>query len=242
MAYTFEKSIYSYELCHNGALKPSYLMRYMQAAACLDLDAKGMTYEYLREHGIVFVLTKLKIEMDEAVCKNDTIKVESWPKCIKGVTFIRDFVILKNGKRVGYATTQWALMDFVNRRPVRPTSLPQTLPDEDHEYSREVELERHIAPPETAVACGTYTRRVMLSDLDENLHLNNTNYADIMLDYIPDFSENKSFNAVQINFRGEARLGDELEISVFADGDNVYYQAENITKGHTCFEGRFILK
>lgn len=242
MAYTLEKKLYSYELCHNGALKPSYLMRYMQTAAGLDLDAKGMTYEFLRDHGIVFVLTKLKIEMTDIAGKGDTVKVESWPKCIKGVTFIRDFVISSNGRRIGYATTQWALMDFVNRRPVRATSLPKTLPDEDHEFSRDIELERHITPSETAIPCGVYKRKVMLSDLDENLHLNNTNYADIMLDYIPEYPDNKSFETVQINFRGEARLNDELEISVFSDGDSIYYTAENLTKGHTCFEGKFILK
>ena len=122
MSYILEKKIYSYELCHNSTLKPSFLMKYMQTAAGLDLDNKGMTYEFLREHNIVFVLTKLKIEMTGTVCKNDDIKVESWPKCIKGVTFIRDFIISKNGTPIGYATTQWALMDFVNRRPLRATA------------------------------------------------------------------------------------------------------------------------
>ena len=187
-------------------------------------------------------MTKLKIELNDTVCKNDVVKVESWPKCIKGVTFIRDFVISKNGERVGYATTQWALMDFVNRRPVRATSLPKTLPDEVHEHSREIELERYITPPETAISCGIYKRCVMLSDLDENLHLNNTNYADIMLDYIPSNFYEKKIETVQINFKGEALLGDELEITVYADGNTVYYCAENLTKEHTCFEAKFVLE
>ena len=217
-------------------------MKYMQTAAGLDLDNKGMTYEFLREHNIVFVLTKLKIEMTGTVCKNDDIKVESWPKCIKGVTFIRDFIISKNGTPIGYATTQWALMDFVNRRPLRATSLPKQLPGEEHPSERDIELERHIAYPDSAVECGVFRRKVMLSDLDENLHLNNTNYADIMLDYLPKSIEADTFDTVQINFRGEARLDDELEITVYADGKTVYYYAENITKEHACFEGKFVLR
>ncbi|MBQ9940121.1 MAG: hypothetical protein IJO74_01110 [Clostridia bacterium] len=236
--YSFSKKIHSYELCHNGTLKLSYLMRYMQTAACLDIQDKGMSYEFLREHNIVFVITRLKIQLDETFNNNDDIKIESWPKGVKGLTFIRDFVISKNGKAVGYASTQWVLMNFEKRCPVRATSLPRALPDQTHPLNRDIEFEHHILPPETAVFCGTYDRKIMLSDLDENLHINNTNYADIMLDFLPEQYHKNIFKGIQINYRGEARLGDELRVSVFSDNDTVYYTAENLTKGSTCFEGK----
>ena len=82
----------------------------------------------------------------------------------------------------------------------------------------------------------------MLSDLDENLHLNNTVYGDIMLDFLPENLAEYSVSTVQINFRGEARLGDELEVSVFCDDNTVYYYSKNLTKEHECFEGKMILK
>ncbi len=242
MAYTLEKEIYSYELCHTGTIKPSYLMRYMQTAAGIDSEQLGAGYRVLREHDMVFVITKLKLEMFGDITSGDRIQIKTWQKEIKGVTFIRDFEIKRGDEIVGYASTQWALMSFEQRRPVRPSKMPVVTPSRTDIPARNIELERHIEHPEIAVNCGTFKRVVMLSDLDENLHLNNTNYADIMLDFLPQDIHASSFKLLQINFRGEARLNDELEISVFRDDKTVYYYAENSTKAHVCFEGKIILK
>ncbi|MBE6688121.1 MAG: hypothetical protein E7588_02455 [Ruminococcaceae bacterium] len=242
MAYTLQKKIYSYELCHNGTIKPSYLMRYMQTVAGLDSDSFGATYKLLREHDMVFIITKLKLEMFDKVKTGDIIDIKSWQKEIKGVTFIRDYEISCGDNVVGYASAQWALMSFSRRSPVRPSQLPVPVAGNPEIPARDVELERRIVHPDEAAFCGTFSRKVMLSDLDENMHLNNTNYADIMLDFIPRGIGADYFKLLQINFRGEALLDDELEVSVYSFGKEVYYYAENLTKGHTCFEGKFVLE
>lgn len=242
MPYTLDEKIYSYELCHTGTVKPSYLMRFMQTAAGIDSEKLGAGYRILREHDMVFVITKLKLEMFADLEEGDEIHVKTWQKEIKGVTFIRDFELKRGDEIVGYASTQWALMSFVERRPVRPSKMPVVTASSPDIPSKEVELERHIERPENAVKHGNFKRTVMLSDLDENLHLNNTNYADIMLDFLPQDISASSFELLQINFRGEARLNDELEINVYCEGKTVYYYAENITKGHVCFEGKIRLK
>lgn len=241
MAFVLNKKIYSYELCHTGTIKPSYLMRYMQTAAGLDSDSFGATYQILREHDMVFVVSKLKLEMFDEIKRGDTIELKTWQKCIKGVSFIRDYEIKCENKVVGYGSAQWALMSFAERKPVRPINLPVELPGDPRMPSRDIELERILKYPENAVHYGTFKRMVMLSDLDENLHLNNTNYADIMLDFLPHDIHSASFKTIQINFRGEARLNDELEINVYYADKTVYYYAENITKGHTCFHGKLVL-
>lgn len=238
MAYTIQKRIYPYELCHTGTIKPSYLMRYMQTVAGLDSDSLGATYQLLREHDVVFIITKLKLEMFGEIKSGDTIDIKSWQKEIKGVTFIRDYEILRDGELVGYASAQWALMSFSQRRPVRPSRIPIELEGNPEIPSRDVELERHIQHPDNSQFCGAFTRKVMISDLDENLHLNNTNYADIMLDFLPREIQVSGLKILQINFRGEALLDDELEVEVYSDKKSVYYYAENLTKGHACFEGK----
>lgn len=242
MAYTLDEKIYSYELCHTGTVKPSYLMRYMQTAAGIDTEKLGAGYQFLREHDMVFVITKLKLEMFANVKEGDEIRVKTWQKEIRGATFIRDFELKRGDEIIGYASTQWALMSFAERRPVRPSRMPVPSPSCPDIPSRDVELERHIEHPESAVKHGAFKRTVMLSDLDENLHLNNTNYADIMLDFLPQSISASSFEMLQINFRGEARLNDELEINVYHEGKTVYYYAENLTKSHVCFEGKIRLK
>ena len=171
----------------------------------------------------------------------DTIDLKSWQKEIKGVTFIRDYEITRQGELVGYASAQWALMSFSQRLPVRPSRLPIPLNGNPEIPSRDVELERHIVYPESAQFCGNLTHKVTFSDLDENMHLNNTNYADIMLDFLPRGIHFSAFKRLQINFRGEALLDDELEVKVYSNEKTVYYYAENLTKGHTCFEGKLEL-
>ncbi len=241
MAYVLEKKIYPYELCHTGTIKPSYLMRYMQTAAGIDSDSFGATYHLLREHDMVFIITKLKLELFSEIRAGDIITLKSWQKQIKGITFIRDCEIKRQDEIVGYASTQWALMSFKERRPVRPSNLPVALDGNPEIPSRDIELERHITYPESAQEYGTFNRKVMLSDLDENIHLNNTNYADIMLDFLPRNIMSSGFNAIQINFRGEALLDDALEVKVFQDGKTVYFYAQNLTKEHACFEAKISL-
>ena len=57
-----EIKIKSYDVDKNNNARISSIMKYFQQIARENLDQFGMTYDYLREHNIVFVLTKYKFK------------------------------------------------------------------------------------------------------------------------------------------------------------------------------------
>ena len=86
---------------------------------------------------------------------------------------------------------------------------------------------------------------VVYAFTDDNGHLNNTQYADILLDNLP-FSATveKTLRKMVINYHSEAKMGEELSIFVKElDEETIkapmigYYVSGENESGKKCFEG-----
>lgn len=64
-------------------------------------------------------------------------------------------------------------------------------------------------------------RTIVYSDLDGNNHMNNTNYPDMLCDFIPDMVGRRVIS-LGISFAHEARLGEILKVYM-AESDGEYY-------------------
>ncbi|MEG2118660.1 MAG: thioesterase, partial [Clostridia bacterium] len=78
--------------------------------------------------------------------------------------------------------------------------------------------------------------RVRYTELDENRHLNNAVYSDILIDYLPETVPNSHIKRCQINFNSEATLGDLLDIYSKKENDGFVMITKNITAQKVCFE------
>ena len=223
--------ITNYDVFENGRIKLSSILRYMQELACEDSDACGATYELLRSHNMVFVITKLALEFHGDIYDGDEIELSTCSHSIQGVTFVRRFVATKGDETVMTAVTDWVLMNFETRHVLRPAAIPIPFPEE-HMLEAPIEVKRRIELPDTTEYA---VHRVRYTELDENRHLNNTVYADIMIDNLPLPIPDKRIDRCCINFNGEACYGDELHVSCELR-DGVYLSAaENVTGGKQCY-------
>lgn len=75
MSTVFQTRIESYEVQPNDIIRPSTLFHLFQKAAGDDLDARGMTYNFLRKNGIVFVVTKFTLEYFADIHSNDHVTI-----------------------------------------------------------------------------------------------------------------------------------------------------------------------
>ena len=64
-------------------------------------------------------------------------------------------------------------------------------------------------------------KKVLYSEVDTNMHLNNTYYADVLWSYIPDVV-NKKVRGINLSFHHEAPLGCEMEIQRAEKSENEY--------------------
>lgn len=67
-----------------------------------------------------------------------------------------------------------------------------------------------------------YAKRVRISDLDVNNHVNNTNYINYSVDCLDKTTYKKGINSFEIRFHRELLWGDQLEIFYKKDGKNNY--------------------
>jgi acyl-ACP thioesterase len=103
-------------------------------------------------------------------------------------------------------------VDIEKMRPRRIDSIPRSFPVNDREHALQESLEKIPVPAGLDVRS---ERRVMISDLDVNNHVNNTEYVR----WITDCLENgdgtsPSLRSLQINYLEEAKLGETIVFSL----------------------------
>ncbi|MDD4124711.1 MAG: thioesterase [Eubacteriales bacterium] len=226
--------IEGYEVFPDGTVKLSALMKHMQQAACDDLDQFGATYANMRGDDLVFVIIKMGIAFKAEIKKGDEIEIMTLNTDIQGIVFIREFVIYKSGLPVAQATTHWVLMSYSKRIPVRPSMLKYTTTNPEMALEG-VNLPRKLLE-EMRFESET-EHRVVFSELDENSHMNNTVYADLIYDYAP-YNIEKHVKTCRIYYNGEARLGDILNIKVKKTESGHIVSCVNKESGKSCFEAK----
>ncbi len=231
-------TIASFDVDRNGNAKVSALMRYFQQIARENIDQFGMTYDFLRQNNIVFVLTKYKIKIHGKILSDNEYIFKTAPCAIHGISFIRDFLIEdKNGKIVAEASSTWVIIDFINRSILRPNKLPKEIPHCDKlvdftpERIRTNVLEGDLCENKMT----DYKTKVSYTLLDQNNHLNNCNYADILIDglfenniELPDSYE------IEMSFDHEAKVLSDLCVH-FERSESIIAVCKNLTENSTCF-------
>ncbi len=209
------------------------LLNLLQDTAWIHATHLGHGYESMIKEGTAWVLTRQKLVMDSWPSWGDDVELNTWIRPLKGIVAIRDFEIYCKGKKIGASTTQWLILDLATRKPSERTIswLPEgCLPD---------------APPvpeASKVSLKTNLHEVAQfhvrnSDLDLNGHVNNTKYAQWILDSVS-LEKHREYilNEYEVNFIAETRSGDVISIhsGPIAD-DKFQFQGVRISDGKVVF-------
>lgn len=212
--FALKTRVTSYDVGPTRTLKPSSVLKMMQETAGMHLAQDGLTYEYMRSSGIVFLLVKLAVAVKRMPRCEENIKIETWFERTEGVKFVRDMRFLSEASELLLeADTRWIIADPNNHRILRPSAFPFEMPEVGGDTVK-ISVSR-IVVPDGAVNAGS--RLVRWSDIDCNNHMNNAVYADIICDFYPQGLGFNELGSFQINFDGEASLGDEISIKTAAD-------------------------
>lgn len=193
-----EYTIQSYDTNPRSTLRFSSLLKYMQQAAREDCDNRGATYNAMRELGVVFVLVRSAVSLKERIRCGESITLRTWQHFVKGVSMYRDYVFERNGEAIGSARTQWVLVEYETRKIVRPSVLKWTI--ENYDENSGIEVAASLPP--TGPFDHEYSGRVLYSLLDENNHLNNALYLDVLEDGI---ENHRDIATVNLHYVSELR-------------------------------------
>lgn len=214
--YTKDTLVDIHDVDFNGVARSSALMRYIQSAAQLQLTDNGLSYDELKSRNRAFILSKIKMEFTEPVRAYEKLTARTFPCESRGYSFLRCYQLEKDGRCIGRAVSVWALIDTESRSLVRVSDFDLGL----ETYSPlDLSLTR-ISFPSEITYVGDYC--VTYSQVDQNMHMNNTCYPDMYSQFLP--LSGKRIQSISINYLNEAPAGQLLRVYLASNGDNYLFR------------------
>lgn len=237
MKFTRAITVNSHDLYPNGTLRPSALLREMLETSNLSAEIEHPSMDELLAKGYYFVVSRTSLSIYADVRKFEPLTVETWAAQIGGAfSYGRCFRLLRGKTPVAEAASILALLDLKRGRPVRAGEV-------EFHYSAdkplELDMPTHlILPPKD---CFTLAGEhiVTLSETDSNHHMNNTRYADMLCDFLPE-PETLRVVRMSLSYLCEAKRGETLKVYRAKGDDGTFFMRTVRTDGKTNVEAEII--
>lgn len=216
-------------------LKLSTLFNYFQEIGDLHSQKTGGSTTILQqEHGLTWVLTRIKVDIERYPNWNEEIILETWFHKPKKYQIERDFVVKDlDGNIIIRAISNWIIFDIKERKMKSIDSFKTTYSDYIDEKAIDCDFRKIKTIEEVDIA---YKRLIGCSDIDANKHLNNSKYIDFIIDCFS-ISELEKYYAhsIQVDYLNEALPGDTIIFHKHVSLNNVYVEGVNESNNNIIF-------
>ncbi|MGN1060700.1 MAG: acyl-[acyl-carrier-protein] thioesterase [Candidatus Coproplasma sp.] len=219
-------------------IKLSALLSLMEESACASADELGFGYSVLQPKNIGFVILNWHLELYKAIKLGDELTVHTWPVKPRRLTVFRDFELYIGDEKVGVASSRWCVIDLKDFKIIDPSCAF----DENAVYNenRSVEVSSWKIPAVNSSEC-VYSKKVTCSDYDHYNHVNNTKYADFLLDvFSPEDFKDKNISCVDVNYQTQCKYGETLDF--FKEDCDGYTLIEGRVNGVSRVQMRIAMK
>jgi len=210
MRYTKYFEVSSHDVDVNNHIKPSSLQRFMMETAMCQMRDRKPTYGELFEKDQAFILTRVTIEILRQIRQFQRIKVQTWNCPAKGVTFLRCFEVYCEDVLLARAHTVWAVVSPATGKLWKSKEVDISGYESEEELEMMLPTRLRIPKDQSMEEVGH--KKVLLGEIDMNMHMNNTYYLDVLWNYIPDIIK-KEITSVCLRYHEEAPLGGVLSLT-----------------------------
>ena len=194
----------------NGRLTMGVLGNHLLNCAGFHASDRGFGIASLNEDNYTWVLSRLAIELDEMPYQYEEFSIETWIENVYRLFTDRNFAILnKEGKKIGYARSVWAMINLKTRKPADLLSL--------HDGGMATYMIGAPCPIEKPTRIKVTTQEVTTtltakySDIDINGHVNSIRYIEHILDLFPlELYKEKRIRRFEMAYVAESYYGDQL--------------------------------
>lgn len=181
----------------------------MQNVAARHAYLLGAGKSHLEAKGLFWVIARSELEFISFPLTPIAVKIITWPTKPTRFYFDRYYKIIDTttNEVIVIARSRWVLVDVFARKIVSSDTYKYPL----EKYHEEVLFDNDFKRIEMSQnVVGTHIVRP--SEIDENGHLNNSKYGNIIYDFLPLMSDEVIKRAL-IYYNNEALSGDEISIS-----------------------------
>lgn len=209
----------------SGRLTMGVLGNHLLNCAGFHATERGFGIATLNEDNYTWVLSRLAIELDEMPYQYESFSVQTWVENVYRLFTDRNFAILnKDGRKIGYARSVWAMINLNTRKPadlltLHEGSITDYVCDEPCPIDKPSRI-KVLATEPAAVLTAKY------SDIDINGHVNSIRYIEHILDLFPiELFKTKRIRRFEVAYVAESYYGDQLSLFL-DDAGNDHYQVE----------------
>jgi len=228
LSFTGGHSLYTYDIHgtdtdYKDQIQMHSLFSMMQEAASLNADEYGWGAEVLDKLDTCWLLLRVSVKMTRRPSWQEKITIDTWSRGNERLFFLRDFIYYDGiGAKIGVGSSVWILANKTTHRPVRPVDLTGVLTiaaDEMQAMSQNPPkvspmadtawMTSHLADKNTIVKFADF------SEIDRNLHVNNTRYIAWCLDAAHSKSlDQGDILGIDINYNAEIHFGEKVVLFI----------------------------
>jgi len=222
----------------NSRIRLGALVNLLIQSAVKSADLLEAGFGGLRQQKLFWVLSRMTIEINKMPAWYQSGEIETWPKDVKKILYLRDFIVRGHEHDlIAKATSGWLAVDV-------DTKTPRTFQGGQSSCFDKLK-DRHAlnSAPEKLfpVGGGAVTEvKTTYFDIDVNAHVTSSRYLDWMMDTFPvEFHRHHVPVKVSINYLNETRLGETIRLSKnTSDGKNFVFEGFNMEKEKISFRGK----
>lgn len=203
--YEFQSRVRYSECGEDCRLHLKGIVNYFQDAATFQGEELGIGIPWLKERGLAWILVSWQIITDHMPKLGENITTRTWAYSFQSFYGLRNLELTdESGALAAWANSVWVLMDTRTHRPVR---VPDYLIGR---YGLEEKIKMDYAPRRIVVPPGGEGMEpftIHRGHLDSNHHVNNGQYIQMALDYLPDGFEP---GETRVEYREQTFLGDVI--------------------------------
>ena len=205
-----------------GRLTLGVLGNHLLNCAGFHATERGFGIAELNEDNYTWVLSRLAIDMDEMPRQYEPFAVQTWVENVYRLFTDRNFAIIdKDGRKIGYARSVWAMISLNTRKPADLLTLHGgSIVDYVCDEPCPIEKPTRIKVQATEPICSLTAK---YSDIDINGHVNSIRYIEHILDLFPiQLYRTKRIRRFEMAYVAESYYGDTLSFYLDDDGNDVY--------------------
>ncbi|MBC8609965.1 Acyl-ACP thioesterase [uncultured Ruminococcus sp.] len=237
--YEKEIAVNQFECDFQNRMKAGSLMRQVEQVSMDNCTAIGVDAALYDRTHTAFLLAKLSLIFYRDITVGELLKLDTTAALPVRAVYNRYTSVLdQNGNEAAGIDTRWVLVDTQSRRILRRPPEEFQLPFVD-KTAKELDFSIEAVPETESVGivCAEYSR------VDINRHLNNAEYADLILNHLPlEELEHTSVERLVIYYHNELPMGETMELFRAKTTQNSYYFYGIRQDEKKCFEAQVTLK
>lgn len=216
----------------NDIVKHSTILDYFQDIAGMQANEMHMGYRDVKD-SYLWILLYIRFDVVSRLPHfGEEVDVITWPKPKGKLEYEREYEIRsKDNELLITGISNWCLIDSKTRM-IKRAELDyegEMYPNTNYQAKSPRKLGLELGD-----VIDEYNYKVLMTDLDHNIHMNNARYLDI----IYNMGNASDYKKLEIAYLHEAKLNEIINVKHFKDG--IYDCYIGYVNGEKCFEVKII--